>query len=843
MKVQVFDLDFSRWEMVLLSLIPACINLCIFAYVIFALEKTKTTSYFSLFVLALGLWQVTDGMVHLSRTEVAASEWVHISELIILLPVPFGLQFIFSLTKGIKKRWRWGVPVLLYVPCVISFFLIEFRMDEYTLVPSDSAYWVANPKTNAATLGILIWISMGALLMLALLWRHFIKTKGGTNERNQALLLAGGLTFPVLGGILCEILFPLFLGIDDIPVTVPLLTIFSLTSIVAIRKFNMLNYSLKRQWRRVVETMSEGIAIIDLDKKIKYANSAFCSLLGYNLEEIEGIAATEFVDSENADLVKERFRDRKMGISGRYTLQLRRKDGDKINVLISGSPYYDRKGKVTGAIGLFTNITGIKETERRLSYSEARLKQAQEVAHVGSWELNFSTRKSIWSEEACRMYGLPVEEGDKQNFETWLRFIHPEDLQAVRSEIERAQRYLSNSSFRHRIIRRDGTIRHIHSVSRFEFNESGSPTGLFGVCYDLSEAFEKERALTESEENMRTFINESQLGIYFIDPSTKRIQYSNPALCDMLGYSVEEFMTMPVYNFINHSKEDVDERMKRVVAQKKVNNDERQWVRKDGTVIHVLLSCFYRRQNGTETIYVAAQNITSRKNAEEKLKVTNRELETFIYKASHDIRGPLASISGLVHVSRLEEGDGILRKYIEMIGETAQKLDYNLVELIKAMRIKDVSIFEDRLEFNKVIDDIIGRYSHFPGFDNLNIIKKVDADGEFVSNKGIIETIIQNLFENAIKYQNKNNSNCFVKVTISGNKDGACIILEDNGIGIAPEFQSMVFDMYFRANMASKGSGLGLYLVKKGVDKLRGKISLESMPGLGSTFKVILPGG
>jgi signal transduction histidine kinase len=292
--------------------------------------------------------------------------------------------------------------------------------------------------------------------------------------------------------------------------------------------------------------------------------------------------------------------------------------------------------------------------------------------------------------------------------------------------------------------------------------------------------------------------------------------------------------------FTYYSPEQKDHMAKELYSLGKIHNVERQWKRKDGRMIHVLVSATYHKEPHN-LIYVSAQDIGERKRAEESLKSSNRELETFIYRASHDIRGPLASIIGLVNVSRLELKDDVAVKYLDMIDSAANKLDYTLSELVKAMKIKDVKLFTDEIDFKTLIKDTLSKYEHYYGFSRLNISIQVRQKGKFISNRSVIETVMQNLIENSIKYQNTIISKPILDIDVLGKENEIKIVVRDNGIGIDQSMQSQVFDMYFRGTDSAKGTGLGLYLVKKGVEKLRGDIQLQSELNAGTAFTIYLP--
>jgi PAS domain S-box-containing protein len=836
------DIDFGRWEIILLFLLPAFLNLLIYCYVTFRFRKNKLNTLFLLFILTIAIWQVAEGMVKMSISLERAQAWHKVSEIAIIFAIAFGVLFFSRFTEWNFAKGNLFSALFIYLPIVVFLTSIQTNEIQYSYSSSRAWYWIANPVPNFITGAVFIWSSLGGLYMVSILLIYFVRYKRDSIKWKQARLLIYGVSFPVFVGIITEVIFPFLLNLDDVPLTATLGTVLSYFSVISITKYRMLEYSPRYQWESIVENMSEGIVIVNKNEEIMYANQSFCRNTGYDFNEIKGKVARELLVEKNDFHILDNASDKqKRNKYHQFEIQIKTKQGEKVWLKISSTPYCDQDGKVIGSIGIHTNINEQKHNEEILRYSESRLRQAQTVAKIGSWELNFSTGTGIWSDEACRIYGIPVEERLSQSFHSWLSFIHPDDLEDVKAEVEKQQASLCNSNLRHRIMLRDGTVKHIHSVAHFEFNAEGFPIGMFGVCHDITDQVEVEYALLESEKNMRTFINESLMGIYFVDPESMKIQYSNPSLSDLLGYSSEELKNMSPYDFINHSRENVDARVKDVIENKRISNGEREWKTKNGKIVNVLVSSFYHQRNGINTIYVAAQDITERKIAEKRLEATNKELELFIYKASHDIRGPLASVMGLVNVSKLEITDQKSIKYLDMINSATQKLDYTLSELVKAMKMRDVTAFNEEIDFNQLTDDILKRFSHFPGFLRLKISREIISSRTFYSNRSVLETILQNLVENAIKYQKTSGADSFLNIKFHILEKELQLTVEDNGIGIEEFLQPQIFDMYFKANENSKGSGLGLYLVKKGVEKLDGEIKLTSKLCEGTVFKVTIP--
>jgi signal transduction histidine kinase/ligand-binding sensor domain-containing protein len=243
------------------------------------------------------------------------------------------------------------------------------------------------------------------------------------------------------------------------------------------------------------------------------------------------------------------------------------------------------------------------------------------------------------------------------------------------------------------------------------------------------------------------------------------------------------------------------------------------------------------------TISIRRKNLklerTVRKRTKE-LKDANEQLEAFVYKASHDIKGPLKSIIGLTTIGQKDIKDEAAKQYFDHILKSTKKLDNLLMDLLQITKVKQATIQKEKIDFNNLLNDVISSFSRFPGFENIKINPAVHSKADFHCDKKLLYSLIQNLVENPIKYQDPGKKNCYLDITITTDEKGANLVFEDNGLGIPYEYQKKVFDMFFKMNDSSNGTGLGLYIVKTTVEKLNGTISLESTPGKGSTFTVFL---
>lgn len=223
------------------------------------------------------------------------------------------------------------------------------------------------------------------------------------------------------------------------------------------------------------------------------------------------------------------------------------------------------------------------------------------------------------------------------------------------------------------------------------------------------------------------------------------------------------------------------------------------------------------------------------------LKEINEELNTFIYKSSHDLRAPLASILGLINVSEMEVKDTEAAKYFALIKDRILTQDKILSELLRVSRIYGVVLKPELLNPGTTIREIIESSEGTEAAANVRFKLKDDHKKKIKTDTLLFMSIVQNIMSNAILYKNTAIKKPHVSVKVKSIDNGVNIIIEDNGIGIEEEVQPHIYNMFYRGHEEAKGSGLGLYITKKAVDKLGGSIKLKSKEGKGSTFTVFLP--
>jgi signal transduction histidine kinase len=231
-----------------------------------------------------------------------------------------------------------------------------------------------------------------------------------------------------------------------------------------------------------------------------------------------------------------------------------------------------------------------------------------------------------------------------------------------------------------------------------------------------------------------------------------------------------------------------------------------------------------------------------RKQNEELVKI-NKELDSFVYSVSHNLRAPLMSVLGLINLVQVEnkKDDPGLTSYFAMMQQSIHKLDDTLKEILDYSRNARSDLNLERIDLKKMVEDSFERMKYMEGSEFITKKVEVVELAPLCSDPYRLSVIINNLVSNSIKYRDMQKDESVILIHAEVTESDLSIVFRDNGIGISDEYLSKIFDMFFRATERSEGAGLGLYIVKETVEKLHGEITVESSMGQGTTFKMRIP--
>lgn len=224
----------------------------------------------------------------------------------------------------------------------------------------------------------------------------------------------------------------------------------------------------------------------------------------------------------------------------------------------------------------------------------------------------------------------------------------------------------------------------------------------------------------------------------------------------------------------------------------------------------------------------------------------NKELDRFVYSVSHNLRSPLMSVLGLLNIAKKEvESKDISRllEYFEMMNESVEKLDHTLKEIVDYSKNARIEVKVEKLNIRELLNECLEKLKYLDGASKVKYTIVIDGSEVIYCDPYRLSVIFINLISNSIKYRDSNKPKNTLNITVRTYPTKTTVTLRDNGIGIFEDHVNKVFEMFYRATERSTGAGLGLYIVKETMDRLKGKISIDAAIEVGTTVDLDIPYG
>ncbi|MBI2077742.1 MAG: MASE1 domain-containing protein [Euryarchaeota archaeon] len=501
---------------------------------------------------------------------------------------------------------------------------------------------------------------------------------------------------------------------------------------------------------------------------------------------------------------------------------------------------------------------GSDELERRVSdrtvqlqASEARLKEAQALSRVGSFDWDTASNRVTWSDELYRIYGLHPQ-GFAATFEAYIAHVHPEHRRQVQAAVEKA--LADRQAFEHdyRIVRADGQERWVHARGE-PVLQAGKVVGLRGYCQDIT-------GRKSAEERFQRIIESGPDAFVIVDAKGIMVEVNRQAET-LFGYTPEEMVGRPIELLIPDSVKD-----RHVGYRESYVKDpqprpmgaglELKALRKDGTEVPVEISLSPVQTPDGLIVISAIRDVTERKRAQseraelERLRAMDQFKAQFINMAAHELNTPLTPIKLQAHLLRSGASGPLTdqqRRSMEILERSVDRVALLVQNMLDVGRIQSgrIELKKGPLDVNAAVQEAVDAFQEIARQAGVHLEGWTQGDLWVEADAARVSQVLFNLVSNALKFT-PGGGRVIVEVRHEGRE--ASVVVRDTGAGLTSEQMARLFQpftqVHDRAQTASRpGTGLGLYISKQLAELHGGTLTVSSLgPGQGSDFTFTLPG-
>ena len=613
------------------------------------------------------------------------------------------------------------------------------------------------------------------------------------------------------------------------------------------------NIRLKDFNESIVTNLAEGIILENDDGIIQFANPAMVKMLGYKEGELVGKHWKCFVPDDQIEVVKNANERRKKGKSDQYEMELIRKDGERIFVLVGGVPNTN-KGAYIGLLAAFTDITMRKQAEEELRKLSTAIMQSPSVITITDTEGKLEYVNPKFTE----ITGYSQEEAMGQN----PRILKSEEQNE--EEYKKLWKTISSGNVWrgqfHNKKKNGELFWEMASISPI-LDKNGNIVNYIKVSEDITDKIEKEKALEKSLLELNVAQKVAKIGSWYWDLESNEIEWSEE-MYDIYGFNQKQKDKTSAINEIIHPE---DAHILRDALSTVLNEDmpsgiEYRIIRKDGKMIYIGANTSQIRNSEGEIIALVgtAQDITQHKEAaqaliaaKEKAEESDRLKSAFLTNMSHEIRTPMNGILGFTELLKEPQLTGdTKKKYIQVIEKSGNRMLNTINDIIDISRIEagEVRVTKTEVSVNKILEEqfnFFQREAKSKGLElNYNPSLK-ESESRIITDPHKLDSILTNLLKNAIKYTETGQITMGCSIVDEENGKFMEFYVKDTGIGIPANRVEAIFNRFEQADIgdtrAFEGSGLGLAISKSYVEMIGGMIEVTSKEGSGSTFSFCIP--
>jgi PAS domain S-box-containing protein len=538
------------------------------------------------------------------------------------------------------------------------------------------------------------------------------------------------------------------------------------------------------------------------------------------------------------------------------------KTGREIWVRAIGHPVFEN-GQLTGLRGLFMDIDETKTKSIELDETNEKLQLSVEAGQIAIWIWDLNTNELEWNDQAYEVFGVPKD--FEPTFEKFSSMIHPDDLNYVVEATQKSIETGDKFDIQFRFNKGNGDEIILSGRGDIVRDESGNPVQMIGINMDVTDRNEMVENLKRQESQLRSFVEQAPAAVAMFDMDMKYITVSNKWY-EHNKVEGEKIIGKSHYDVFPQVKKRNDWLAihKRVLAGEELSKGKDHFTRIDNSEIWISWKAipWYNAEGeiGGMILYVSditkeveyteeleneieARTQQIRKQAE-NLEQVNKELESFSYSISHDLRAPLRSINGFSDILMEDYADQLDsegKRLMGVVKESAVTMGQLIDDILEFSRLGKKKIQKSEIDMYKLFESVCevetGAYS------DKQIDLKIDSLPNALGDVALIKQVVVNLVSNAFKYSSKED-----KIVINigfdqSEENEVAYFIKDNGTGFKMEYHDKLFGVFNRLHSKNEfdGTGVGLAIAKRIINKHGGKIWAESAEGKGSIFFFSMP--
>ncbi|MBX2943320.1 MAG: PAS domain S-box protein [Cyclobacteriaceae bacterium] len=600
-----------------------------------------------------------------------------------------------------------------------------------------------------------------------------------------------------------------------------------LRNVSELKKAERKEKKLEEQFKAIVDNTNDIILLANDNGEYIQCNEAACRHLGYTKDEILKLTIYDLIESTHDAIAEELWNEFKENGTSKGLIKLKRKNGKLIEC------QYSAKDNVQPGVHLsiLTDVTKLIKTNKKLSVSQKRYKNAEFIGQLGHWEQNLEDDSIKWSDEVYRIFG--ISKSVALDYKLFFSFIHPEDQQGFQKEHELAVTGKQPLDAIYRMIRSDGQLRYIHERGKIIKDKHGIPVKLSGVAQDITERRVIEEDTIQSKRRFEAIFNGTNDAILVANDTGKYVQVS-PAASRILGYSQEELLNKTVMHLMLDNVNDNDKyAMWEDFKKGGYQTGTIELTRKDKQ----LITCNYSvTANILPGLHLSIfTDITDKYKAEQELQLSYHQLK---------------ELTGRLQIVREEERIHIAREIHDELGQklTGIKIDTSWL----GKKIEDNEDAKKKIgEIMSLIDDTIDTTRRIsselrPGLleyfglivacesQSKEFEKRHQIKSNFVSEISTVNFSfnvalgIYRIYQEALTNIARHAQATLVETLITQVDNHFILTVKDNGCG-------------FDQNEIKKKHSLGLVGMRERANLVLGELAIESNKGAGTSIWIKIP--